>query len=162
MESREQEENETAPRELVSWKGGCACGEVRYVYEGALVLSLKCHCLDCQAWSGAGHLAMAWVWRDGFTITAGKPRYFATRAEDSGMLVKRGSCNSCGAAVAVDIDLIPNVVGIIASSLDTPESFMPEFELWTCRAHPWDPPHPSLRQFESGFDRDVIVPRLRR
>ena len=85
-----------------------------------------------------------------------------TRADDSGKLVKRGSCPGCGAAVTVDIDLIPEVVGVIASSLDTPVSFIPEFELWTCRAHPWDPPHPSLRQFESGFDLDVIVPRLRR
>lgn len=161
MASREQYQNETAPQELDPWEGGCACGEVRYVYEGPLVLSLKCHCLDCQAWSGSGHIAMTWVWRDGFTITVGKPRYFATLG-DSGKLVKRGSCDRCGAAVTADIDLIPKVVGIMASSLDTPERFVPEFELWTRRARSWDPPSPSLQQFESGFDRDVIVPRLRR
>lgn len=143
------------------WEGGCACGELRYVYEGRPVLSLKCHCLDCQAWSGAGHLAMLWAWRDSFRITAGEPSYYGTQG-GSGKSVQRGLCASCGVPVTAEIELIPSVVGIIATSLDAPERFMPEFELWTCRAPSWDPLDPSLRHFESGFDRDVILSRLRR
>jgi len=143
------------------WEGGCACGQVRYAYVGRPVLSLKCHCLDCQAWSGAGHLAMIWAWADGFQLTAGEPRYCATTG-GSGKRVHRGACPSCGCAVATTIELIPSVVGIIASSLDAPERFNPEFEIWTKRAPAWDLLDPSLQQFEAGFSREVIVPRLRR
>ncbi|MDH5672671.1 MAG: hypothetical protein OEZ06_11010 [Myxococcales bacterium] len=41
-------------------------------------------------------------------------------------------------------------------------SFSPEFEIWTKHAPAWDLLDPSLQQFEAGFSREVIVPRLRR
>jgi len=165
MASRENaEELESAADQGARWEGGCPCGNVRYVYEGRPVLSLKCHCLDCQAWSGAGHVAMLWAWRDGFRLTAGEPQYHGTSG-GSGKLVQRGRCPSCGGAISLEIELIPKVVGLVAASLDAPERFRPEFELWTSRtsrATPWDPPDPSLRQFEAGFARDVILDRLKR
>jgi hypothetical protein len=143
------------------WEGGCACGDVRYEYVGKPVLSLKCHCLDCQAWSGSGHLAMVWGWADGFRLTAGEPRHSATRG-GSGMHVKRGLCPSCGCPVNVEIERIPNVVGMIASSLDDPGRFAPEFELWTEQAPAWDLLDPSLTQFEAGFERQLIRSLLQR
>jgi hypothetical protein len=152
---------QTAPYQDMRWEGGCTCGEIRYVYEGRPVLSLKCHCLDCQAWSGAGHLAMFWAWREGARITTGAPHYYVTQG-DSGKFVQRGLCPRCGVPVTVEIELIPSVVGIIATSLDSPERFMPEFEIWTKRAPSWDPLDYSLQHFESGFDRDVISSRLKR
>jgi len=154
-------EIERAVDQGARWEGGCPCGNVRYVYEGRPVLSLKCHCLDCQAWSGTGHLAMLWVWRDGLRLTAGEPRYYGTPG-GSGKPVQRGWCPSCGGAVSAEFGLIPSVVGLMAASLDAPERFRPEFELWTRQAAAWDPLDPSLQHFEAGFARDVIMARLKR
>ena len=134
MTSIERDAHDDEDEGVQRW-GGCACGEVRYVYQGRPVLSLKCYCLDCQAWSGAGHIAAMWGWRDAFQLTAGAPHYHATRG-DSGKGVGRGSCKSCGSALLLDIGLIPNVVGMIATSLDEPERFTPSLRSGpAARAH---------------------------
>jgi hypothetical protein len=106
-------------------------------------------------------MAMVWGWADGFRLTGGQPRYSATRG-GSGKQVKRGACPSCSCPVAILIELIPAVVGMIATSLDDPARFTPEFELWTGRAPTWELLDPSLTQFEAGFERQVIGSLLRR
>jgi len=142
-----------------STRGGCACGAIRYCFTGDPVLEYKCHCLDCQLASGGGGVAAIWVLADGFTLIRGEPRYWEIIA-DSGRKIARGFCADCGTPVLVRIS-VPGIMGIFATSLDQPERFRPEYEIWTSKARSWDDLNKDIPHFEENFSVDVVRRRLK-
>lgn len=140
--------------------GGCACGAVRYHFTGDPVLEYKCHCLDCQLASGGGGVAVTWVPSDGFALARGEPRYREIVA-DSGRKIARGFCPECGTPVLVRVS-VPGIVGIFATSLDEPERFRPEYEIWTSRTRAWDGLSEDVLHFEKNFPAEVVRRRLKR
>jgi len=138
--------------------GGCACKSIRYEFSGVSVIAYKCHCLDCQLASGGGAVAAIWVQADRFAIVNGEPRYREIVA-DSGRKIARGFCVTCGTPVLTKLS-VPGIMGIFAMSLDEPNHFQPEYEIWTSRARPWDILSPSIQHFEKGFPSEVIRKHL--
>ena len=57
------------------------------------------------------------------------------RAE-SGRLVQRGICQSCGSNLFILAELVPQLQGLWAGSLDDPGNFKPQINVWT-RSSPW-------------------------
>jgi hypothetical protein len=73
--------------------GGCLCGAVRY--EIARVFDvIYCHCSRCRKATGAPILACAYVERDAFRLTRGRPLAYASSAEGD-----RCFCGECGSAL---------------------------------------------------------------
>ena len=137
-----------------SLSGGCACGSIRYECTSEPILSYKCHCRACQRASGGGFLALFWVHSDKLEITANEPRYYAVAA-DSGRKLKRGFCPECGSSVLVQPGF-PDIMFIVASSLDDPSAFKPQQEIWISSAQPWDKLDTSLQQFDDQFTPEDI------
>ena len=81
-----------------------------------------CHCEDCRRTSGTGHGSHLAVPAAGFTIT-GEVRFFEKPA-DSGNVVARGFCPTCGSAVYSLNSGYEDLVFPRASSLDDPEVFV--------------------------------------
>ena len=142
-----------------SLTGGCPCKAVRYQYRGSPVLSYKCHCLDCQAASGSGYVALFWGWADTFSFIAGEPRYHHA-VSNSGRDVSRGFCARCGGPLVANLSTIPAIIGILAATLDNPRQFRPEYEVWTARALPWDTLDPELENLSENFTADIVRRRL--
>ncbi len=132
-----------------SLNGGCACGSIRYVCRSKPVLQYKCHCRACQRASGSGFVALFWVPSDKLELTADEPRYYAVEA-DSGRQLKRGFCPKCGSNVLLQPDF-PDIIFIVAASLDDPSEFKPQQAIWTSSAQPWDMLDTSLQQFDQQF-----------
>ncbi|MEO1139779.1 MAG: GFA family protein [Pseudomonadota bacterium] len=105
--------------------GGCLCGKVRFVATGAPLRVGVCHCLDCRKHHGALFYAAAIFPEDAVEI-AGE-----TKAYEG-----RHFCPECGSSVFARSD---NEVEIHLGSLDTPDQFEPEYELWTKRRESWLP-----------------------
>jgi hypothetical protein len=115
--------------------GGCLCGKVRIVASGAPWRVGLCHCLDCRKHHGALFHASAIFPHDAVTIE-GETREYAGRS----------FCPRCGGSVfARSADEIEVSLG----SLDSPNQFMPTYELWTIRRESWLPPFKLNR-----YDRD--------
>ena len=57
--------------------GGCLCGAIRYSISAPIKELRACHCIDCQRSSGAHGAVVAFVPRQGFSITRGAPKTFA-------------------------------------------------------------------------------------
>ncbi len=79
----------------MTFEGGCYCGAVRYVAEGAPMLKAQCHCRECQYFSGGSPNMFMVVPTGGFRYSKGTPKQFARRDLDSP--VTREFCAECGA-----------------------------------------------------------------
>lgn len=125
--------------------GGCACGAIRYEIEADPVMGVHCQCRICQRMSGAGHLSFVGFPKAGFRMT-GEPRWYETKA-DSGNQVSRGFCPNCGSAVTGRSSGFPDMVTVMAGSLDDPKRFTPQMVVFTKSAQPWDSVDASLPSF---------------
>ncbi|MDA7948798.1 MAG: GFA family protein [Hyphomicrobiaceae bacterium] len=127
--------------------GGCLCGAVTYKATAAPQLGGHCHCVDCRKSSGTGHCSHLAMNADDVEIT-GKAIQFDKPA-DSGNMVSRFFCGTCGGAVYSTNSGMPGFVFLRASSLDNPEVFSPSMIVYTRAAPSWDVMDTSLPSFET-------------
>ena len=118
------------------------------------MLEYKCHCRACQRASGSGFAALLWVPTDKLDLTANEPKYYSVEA-DSGRQLRRGFCPECGSHVLLKPE-IPDIMVIVASSLDHPSQFNPQHEIWTSFAQPWDTLDANLRQYDQQFTAEDL------
>lgn len=122
--------------------GRCACGGVQYRATARPTFSWLCHCRDCQRASGSAYCAIAYLPRDALAVQ-GEVRYHTVLAE-SGNRVSRGFCVDCGSPMFILADLVPDLQGVWAASLDEPAAFPPVVQVWCDSAQAWDTLHPTL------------------
>ena len=143
------------------FSGSCACGAIRYECSADPVFSWNCHCRDCQRASGGAFCPVLYVPKAALTIT-GQSTYYEVTAE-SGNRVRRGFCPACGSPLFIDADLVPDLLGLWAASLDDPSRFQPAVHVWTESAQPWDCMNPTLPKVEKAPTekqmQELLTPR---
>jgi hypothetical protein len=127
--------------------GGCLCGAIRYESTGQPVLTVNCHCRDCQKASGGASTASLFVPIDSLKTT-GNVKYYE-KTGDSGQTISRGFCPNCGSALFGKPSIMPDLISIRPGTLDHPESFRPALDMYTSSALPWDQMDPALPKFET-------------
>ena len=125
--------------------GGCLCGAVRYQSAAGPQVVGHCHCEACRRSSGSGHCTHLVIPEEVFSVT-GEVRFY-DRPADSGNMVSRGFCPTCGAPVYSKNAGMPGMVFPRASSLDDPEIAKPQLVIYTSRAPSWDHMDPALPAF---------------
>ena len=106
-----------------SFKGGCACGAVRYASDAEPAFSLICQCRQCQRISGSGHAAQFALPSETVSLT-GEVKFFGLTSDD-GNAVSSGFCLNCGSPVP------------LANSLTTVFPCVLRKPLWQPRSWPW-------------------------
>jgi hypothetical protein len=145
--------------------GGCACGAIRYQCSAEPLLSEVCYCRDCQRSSGNASAALLFVPAANFTLTSGSPKYYRVTGT-SGHPLDRGFCPECGSPLVVKPHRFPNLMILVAASLDDPGEFRPQVEMWTGSAPPWACLHPTLPKIkgqptaEESAALIALAPRL--
>jgi hypothetical protein len=132
--------------ETKPYAGGCACGQIRYEISAEPVMAGHCQCRDCQRASGAGHASHA-----AFPIVAAKLSGRAStwdKAADSGNVVTRAFCPTCGAPVYSTNAGMPELIFIRAVSLDDPSRFKPQLSVYGKSGFSWDHIDPDLPKFD--------------
>lgn len=130
----------------MAFTGGCLCGAVRYACSAEPVMAGHCHCEDCRRSSGSGHSSHLAVPEAGIKMS-GETKGYA-RAADSGNIVTRHFCPTCGAAVFSTNPGLPGVVFLRASTLDDLEVFKPQMHVFAMRAASWDARAEGLLAFD--------------
>lgn len=125
--------------------GGCLCGSVRYESRGEPQVVGHCHCVDCRKSSGTGHCTHMGVAKETFSVT-GEVRAY-DRPADSGNIVSRVFCPTCGGPVYSLNSAMTGMAFIRVSSLDDPEIATPQMIVYSSRAPSWDVMDPSLPSF---------------
>jgi hypothetical protein len=127
-------------------EGGCLCGAVRYLLEGAALSAGACHCRDCQYVSGGGPAHVLVYPATAVVITKGAPQAFAVLS-DAGRKVSRFFCMTCGTHLFRRGSARPEITIVTAGSLDDPQTYRPRLHTWTRSARDWHPIDRHLPQF---------------
>ncbi len=136
----------------IPFTGGCLCGEIRYECTCEPELMYYCHCTDCRKANGTAFHAGMYMKRAGFQLTSGTIRSFALTA-DSGRTIIRYFCGHCGAHIYSDKGMETEMISLKAGSLDEPEIFQPDTEIWTMSKVKWATLPDDLKSFIRGpFD----------
>ncbi|KAF7898129.1 hypothetical protein EAF00_004575 [Botryotinia globosa] len=98
-------------------KGSCLCGEIEYEYTGEPMVTALCHCNACQKWCGATSSSNVLISRTQFKLLKGTPTKF-DKPGDSGKINTRSFCGTCGSSLFGELELMPELMGIKAGSLD--------------------------------------------
>lgn len=129
------------------FSGRCLCGDVRYESTMSPQLVAHCHCEDCRRSSGTGHGTHIVLPEDAFSVT-GEVRFY-DRPADSGNIVSRGFCPTCGSAIYSKNSGLPGMVFPRASSLDDLNMVAPSMVVYASRAADWDYVDPALPRFDT-------------
>lgn len=130
---------------MAGFKGGCLCGSVQYESAADPQMAGHCHCVDCRKSSGSGHCTHVFVPETAFSVS-GELRFY-DRAADSGNIISRGFCPTCGSAILSRNSGMPGMTFVRASSLDDPDIIAPQMVVYASRAPKWDHMDPSLPTF---------------
>jgi hypothetical protein len=117
------------------FRGGCACGRVRYEAQGDPVFSVICHCRDCQKASGTGAVPVMGVPKASFQVTGDPARYVSRGGSQSDAI--RYFCPDCGSLLFGAPQVIPDTVTIYVGSLDDPGLFKPDLAMFTRDRPAW-------------------------
>jgi hypothetical protein len=128
--------------------GGCACGAIHYECNVDALVMMNCHCRDCQKANGAAYAAIMALPKAAFQIR-GTPSYHGIVGA-SGKLVERGFCPSCGSQLTFKAEVLADVIGVQAGSLDDPSIYRPDMDVFTSSAQPWDHMDPSVQKHSHG------------
>jgi hypothetical protein len=115
---------------VITFTGGCYCGDVRYQCESPALMKGLCYCRTCQAISGGGGNYFMAVNAQGFQFTKGTPRSF--NKQDRPGSPTRHFCGNCAVHLTARSELAPTAVLIKVGTLDDPGLFEgPQLVTWT-------------------------------
>jgi len=128
------------------YKGGCACGAVRYKIDAEPLMGVHCQCRDCQRASGTGHGSFM-----AFPVAEakfkGKIKTWDKKS-DRGNVVSRTFCSKCGSPINAANEAAPTLIFIHVASLDDPARFEPKAVMFASSACAWDLVDPALPKYE--------------
>ncbi|WP_018185165.1 GFA family protein [Kaistia granuli] len=129
------------------YRGGCACGAIRYETTSEPIVELHCQCRECQKRSGTGHSSyLTFALRSEMTIT-GEAKEWQVAGESGNMKV-HAFCPNCGTPVYLTFVAMPELIAVHAASLDEPGRFKPQFVTYGVRGLAWDTIDAALPRFE--------------
>lgn len=134
---------EASMREM---SGGCLCGKVRYSANVAPVITLVCHCKNCQRQAGTAFALVVGVPKAALNID-GALRTFEDVSTD-GNPVHRRFCPECGSPIVTDVDAMADLTFIKAGTLDDTSWLDPTMHLWCESAQPWVRIPDTAKQFQ--------------
>jgi hypothetical protein len=130
-----------------AYKGGCACGAVRYATSSEPIVENHCQCRDCQKRSGTGHGSYLTFPQRALVTITGEAKSWRV-AGDSGNEKLHAFCPSCGTPVYLTFVAMPDLIAVHAGSLDDSSQFNPQIATYTVRGPAWDTMDASLQKFE--------------
>ncbi len=126
--------------------GRCLCGAVNYTIEGDIQMCGVCHCKNCQRQAGSSYSVLFGVLDDQIEIS-GELTTYKDHAE-SGNIVHRQFCGTCGSPVKTSLPSQPGMTYIKAGTLDDTSALHPQIHFWTASKQHWVEIDPRVPQME--------------
>ncbi len=139
----------------VEFSGSCLCGAVTFESTMEPIAVGHCHCVDCRKSSGTGHCTHVAVREDALSLSGVVTAF--EKPADSGNLVSRHFCGTCGSPVYSTNAARPGNIFLRASIVDQPEKFEAQLAVWTKRATAFDPVDKKLMGFEAEIPPEVMA-----
>lgn len=124
--------------------GACLCGSVTLQIEALPLLTVACHCRDCQKFTASAYSLTSMFSADKVAIT-GDLVIGGLRSEGR----RHYFCAACKNFVYSQIVAAPERMNVRTSLLDRAADFAPYAEVMTQESMPWATV-PAVRRFETG------------
>lgn len=105
---------------MTAYAGGCHCGKVRFLAEGAPKFVTRCHCESCRKTTGAAFSTWVGFKTDAVRWTGEAPAFYASSTG-----VKRGYCRDCGVPLSYESDKWAGERHFLIGVFDDPRAFTP-------------------------------------
>lgn len=116
--------------------GGCYCGAIRYEADGDPIMKARCHCRECQYFTGGEGNDFIALPESSVTITKGTPKAF--KRSDLERASTREFCADCGTPLFTRPAGMPGALILKIGALDDPSIFGgPQMVFQTADAHPF-------------------------
>lgn len=116
--------------------GTCQCGSIRYKISAPPIVTLVCHCIDCQKLSASAFSLTMAVHRGSFVLTSGKLKSWERPTAAGGTAVCY-FCPDCGNRIFHENPEMPEILRFKPGTLDDTSCIRPDAHVWTKRAQPW-------------------------
>ncbi|WP_299380658.1 GFA family protein [uncultured Kiloniella sp.] len=131
-------------------EGGCLCGQVRYQTSCIKPLfKVNCHCRDCQKLSGSPYVAVMGVPETSFSVT-GDLNCFEHQG-GSGGAMKSYCCSKCNSRIYGTPEIAKGMVLIVAMSLDNPDFYSADADMFVKQAVSWDMMNSDIPKFDGSM-----------
>ncbi|HLW93691.1 MAG TPA: GFA family protein [Roseiarcus sp.] len=115
--------------------GSCLCKAVRYKAEAAPLITRACWCRVCQYFAAGNAAISAAFMRNAVTIEGETKDYVSVA--DSGSVMHRRFCPTCGVPMFSEAEQRPHVIFIRVGTFDDPELVRPTATIWAASAPSW-------------------------
>lgn len=117
---------------MLQTTGHCLCTAVKFSIATKPICCLVCHCNDCRRAAGNALAAFVVFPKKYFSLEEGELTTF-----ESSPGVKRSFCPRCGTPIAYQSATIPDEIHVLVGSLDEPENYPPQLEVFCREQLPW-------------------------
>jgi hypothetical protein len=131
--------------------GRCLCGSLTYRCDGEPLVTVVCHCEDCQRQTGSAFSILVAVPRVALHVDGDTLATYVTVGADSGEERQRQLCSKCGLPLVSLLAEQPEVALIKAGTLNDRSWLSPTIEIWCDSAQPWLAPIESSRRLARGL-----------
>jgi len=115
-----------------SVSGTCRCGSVTIAAAGPPLITMACHCRECQRMTGSAFSLSSLYPTDHFQVTAGEPVPCKVGAQTTHYF-----CPQCHSWLYSQPVGMEQLVNIRATLLDDAAGFRPFMEVYTSEKLPW-------------------------
>jgi hypothetical protein len=115
--------------------GGCLCGAVRYRITAAPIVTRVCWCRVCQYLAAGNGTVNTCFPSNAITIEGPLADY--QRIADSGNVMHRRFCPTCGTHMFSEAEARSHLIFVRSGTLDDPELAKPSVSGWTSQAPSW-------------------------
>ena len=131
--------------------GRCLCGRLTFRCDGEPLVTVVCHCKDCQRQTGSAFSIFVVVPRATLHVGGDTLATYVTVGADSGEERQRQFCSKCGSPVVTLLAEQPELAVIKAGTLNDPSWLSPTIEVWCGSAQPWLAPIENSRRLARGM-----------
>ena len=116
--------------------GACQCGNVTYRVTEEPLVTVACHCLDCQKLSTAAFSMTMMLRRTGFELTGGDMNSWERPTEAGGTAIC-WFCPICSNRIYHENPAMPEFIRLKPGTLEDRSALVPQAHVWACREQPW-------------------------
>ena len=135
-------------------KGGCVCGEVKYVINAAPLFTQACHCKNCKISTGSSFVIHTMIFEDDFMLNG---KVSSTELPTgSGKGYRAFFCINCGVYLYCKYEVAVGRLAIRTATLDNPIS--PQAHIFIKDKDPWIEITNKEICHDTMYDRDKTWP----
>ena len=136
--------------------GTCQCGKVHYRVNKPPLVTVVCHCTDCQKVSAGAFSMTMFIKREDFEVLRGELAAF-DRPADSGNVARCYFCPSCSNRIYHENPEKPEMVRLKPGTLDNTNILRPDMHVWTRSKQDWVELPSDIPCYEQQPDPGVLL-----